>query len=291
MTEVKEVKKVDNTDKRLNALEGKVNAMGRILDRVKVWAEKIHGADIDGDGKIGGAKIGVLVCVFILALTGLCVASEYVADWASGSSLDGTANIEHDGSSAFTLNINAVEADGTLTGVSSTSGTGTISTSTAADTDYGNMRKTVLTMADVPLLITCDEDETNAWGSVKLYDFPAGRLLIHGVTVSGVLLDLDTDTIPIVSGGDWAIGTVAASSNVLTSTMVDFAPSTSLDPLSYTGTTALAASAQMDGTTTAKDLYFNFGLDQDDFLFATNNPATNSVSGVITIHWTNLGDY
>jgi len=52
----------------------------------------------------------------------------------------------------------------------------------------------------------------------------------------------------------------------------------------------LAAAAQFDGTTTAKDMYVNVGVDQCDFI-AGSTTATNSVSGIITIHWTNLGDY
>ena len=274
MSEVKKtVKKEVKSDP---GLDGKICAIGRILDKVVRYLETIHGADINGDGKVGGAKICLLIGTFIVAAATMCFAID-------------NAWMLLDDDNYWTTTGNIV-ASGTISGTSSTSGTGTISTVTAADTDYGNTRKTVLTLADVPLLISTDENDTNAWGSVKIYDFPEGRILVHGVTVDGVLLTLDTDTIPSASGGDFAFGTVEASSNVLTSTMVDLCPSTSVDTLTNTVNSALSASAQFDGTTTAKDMYFNMAIDHDDSTF-TNNPCTNSVSAVVTVTWSNLGDY
>lgn len=205
----------------------------------------------------------------------------------------GAFNVNDDGS----IDIGgAVSIGGTLAvdgaisgGVAITSGTGSVSTVTAADADYGNMKKTTLTLDSVPILITADAI-TNAWGSVKVYDFPEGRILVHGVTAKNVKLTVQTNKLPIASGGDIALGTVAASSNVLTGTMVDLLPSTSIDAITNALNGALAAAAQFDGTTTAKDMYVNVGVDQCDFI-AGSTTATNSVSGIITIHWTNLGDY
>jgi len=201
------------------------------------------------------------------------------------SSKLGTAMVTTDDAGTATLEIDAVSIRDVLV----TSGTASVSTVTAEDADYGNMKKTTLTLNGTEIKIVA-ESQTNAWGSVKIYDFPEGRLLVHGVTVKNIILAPQTNKLPLASGGDWALGTVAASTNALAGTMVDLCPSTSADPINGTNSSALAAAAQFDGTTTAKDMYLNFGVDMNDFL-APSTTATNTVSGVITIHWTNLGDY
>ena len=90
-------------------------------------------------------------------------------------------------------------------------------------------------------------------------------------------------------GGDFAFGTVTASTNALSATMVDLCPSTSIDTFTNIVNSALAASAQFDGTTTPKDMYLNWGVDQGDHTAST--VSTNQIDGVITVHWLNLGDY
>lgn len=182
----------------------------------------------------------------------------------------------------------AITASGALSGgVSVTSGTGSVSTVTATDSDYGNMKKTTLVLSDT-VLKTVSATGTNAWGGVKLYDFPAGRILVHGVIVDNLIIAPQTNMLPIAGGGDWAIGTVVATTNALSGTMVDLCPSTSADPINGTNDSALASSAQFDGTATAKDMFLNLGIDIDDHVIGT---ATNTVDGTVTIHWTNLGDY
>jgi hypothetical protein len=76
--------------------------------------------------------------------------------------------------------------------------------------------------------------------------------------------------------------------------MVDLLPSTAFTSsatINVAGTAvsaALGASAQFDGTTTAKDVYLNTA-------FATtadvDGNATQTISGTVVITWVQLGDY
>lgn len=150
------------------------------------------------------------------------------------------------------------------------------------------VNKTVVTMASTPVTVTEIGAGTNAVGGVKIYDFPAGRILVLGVTVANVAVTVDTNALDNADGGDFAFGTAAPGADgLLDGTAVDLCPSTSIDPITNITDSALAASAQFDGTATAKDVYFSMSVDDAD-VSATH---TNTVSGVVTIKWVNLGDY
>jgi len=132
--------------------------------------------------------------------------------------------------------------------------------------------------------------------STKLFTFPEGRILVLGVTAA--LAQKTTSAIAgtLNSGvtGALGLGTAAASNVSLTSTMVDLLPSTA-----YTTSTtinvaaaavkaALAAAAQFDGTTTAKDMYLNSAYATTTDVDAD---ATQTWTGTITVTYINLGDY
>ena len=161
--------------------------------------------------------------------------------------------------------------------------------------EYGDgvSHRTVFTFDSVPVTnIVYGGSGTNSLGSVKVYDFPEGRILIEGVTVNDVIVtaqDAVTNTgFSATDGGDWSFGTAVGSAADLTGTAVDIAPKTSADPIVSTNDAALSVSAQFDGTTTAKDMYFNILVDADDI---TNGTATCIFSGSATVTWKNLGDY
>lgn len=236
-------------------------------------------------------KIITIISVLLVAATSFAGVTWKVGTGAGEVWTDSDGNLTVEG----VVTGEAVVVSGTITasgaiagGVAVTSGTGSVSTVTAVDSDYGNMKKTTLTLDDTVLLINSSAT-TNTWGSVKIYDFPEGRILVHGVTVDGIDIAVQTNTIPLSAGGDFALGTVAASTNALSGTMVDLCPSTRIDAITNVVNSALASSAQFDGTSTAKDMYLNFGIDHQDVIVLTT--ATNTVDGVITIHWSNLGDY
>lgn len=154
----------------------------------------------------------------------------------------------------------------------------------------GVVHKTVLTLASFPVTVA---NATGAsFGSGKVYDFPAGRILVHGVTCS-LSFDWSGQDIVATGSGDFSIGTTATADATLATTDVDLLPSSAmLDPFVAgvgTGTGALAASAQFDGTATAKDAILNLIIDDADVSDGASDVVL--VSGTITITWINLGDY
>jgi len=149
----------------------------------------------------------------------------------------------------------------------------------------GFINKTVLSLDDVVVEVVGATGV--GFGGTKVYDFPAGRVLVLGVTVDSLIVSVDTNSLDIADGGDWSFGTTVPDDATITGTDVDLCPSTSADPINGTNSAALAASAQFDGTTTAKDININMLIDDADI--ATT--ATNTVDATVTINWINLGDY
>ena len=165
-------------------------------------------------------------------------------------------------------------------------------TVTASELGNGVVHKTVLTLAATPLAIT----DANAYGSQQLYDFPEGRILVLGCTASiqFAVTSERASTINDDAAFDWALGTVAASNVTLGTTMVDLLPKVDKtldatdDELHTASTGALAASAQFDGTGTAKEMHLNgsfpTGTDID-------GDGTMTATGTVTVTWVNLGDF
>lgn len=176
---------------------------------------------------------------------------------------------------------------------STVSGAGTVGTGTTASEQGSSVvHKTVLTMDDV--LVTVGNTTGISFGGTKIYDFPAGRILVLGVTADDISFDVtnagNVTPIAITHGGDISIGTTAPTDGTLTNADVDLLPSTSIDPISAgVAGAALAASAQFDGTATAKDAFFNIIIDDADVADGASDVLM--VNGVVTIHWINLGDY
>lgn len=175
-------------------------------------------------------------------------------------------------------------------GAAQTAGAKAGATVTATE-DNSFVNKTVLTLADTPVSVVYLGSTTNAIGSTKIYDFPAGRILVLGVTVDSFdITDFPTNTMDAADGGDFSFGTADPGADaVLNDTAADFLASTSIDPITNVVSGALAASAQFDGTTTPKDLYVNLTIDNGDLTGASTNAIT--VDAAVTIHWINLGDY
>lgn len=160
----------------------------------------------------------------------------------------------------------------------------------AVEDGHDTIRRTVLTLADRALAVT----SALKYAGTKIYDWPLGRILILGCVAElkfGVT-SVRADTINDNAAMDWSLGTVTASNVTLATTMLDIAPKAdhTLDGAvaAYTAyvNSQLAASAQFDGTGTAKDLFLNVS-----FPTATDVDAdgTLKVSGVIDLHWVKLG--
>jgi len=283
----------EKKEDKIEALEKKVDsACAKLRKMSDNWKRFVKGhVDESSDGKIGSISIKLLGCICAIALIAAGLFAEDIAEWDAGSGRTGDAKITHDGTD-YTLTIDKVAADsmtatGVIDGVPSSGGVASNSTTVAADT-YGQVIKTTLTMSDVSVVIAEGGSGTNGYGGVKIYDFPEGRLLVQGVIVENFTFKTNaTSAIDSADGGDFAFGTAVVTDGSMSGTMVDFCPSTSIDPITNVTDAALAASAQFDGTSTAKDLYVNLTIDDGD-ISAT---ATNTVDATVTIHWIKLGDY
>jgi hypothetical protein len=163
---------------------------------------------------------------------------------------------------------------------------------TAKHEQFGPICKTTLTLDNVGQTVVNGTE----YQSTQIYDFPEGRILVLGAigrlqqkTTSALASTLNASVTGAIS-----LGTAAASSTTLSSTMVDLLPSTAFTSsatINVPGaavTAALAASAQFDGTGTAKDVFLNTAYATTTDVDAN---ATQTISGTITITWINLGDY
>lgn len=158
--------------------------------------------------------------------------------------------------------------------------------------ELGNtvVKQTVLSLTATP--VTVANTTGASFGGVKLYGFPAGRILVLGVTAD-LSMDWSASDIVATGSGDFSMGTTITADATLDGTDVNLLPSTGmLDPFAAgvgTAKGALAASAQFDGTSTAIDANLNIIIDDDD----VDNAASDIVlvTGTIKLTWINLGDY
>lgn len=150
--------------------------------------------------------------------------------------------------------------------------------------------KTVMTLSRVSITMT-DATTAGSHGSLKLYDFPACNLLFLGGTCDLTITAGTggiTDTAAVVG----SIGTTAVATDdaTLTTTEADLIPSTASTLTGGVGATKgktlTAGVVVFDGTATAKDAYLNFAV--PDAGSTANDTLT--VSGTITLVWSNLGD-
>lgn len=167
-----------------------------------------------------------------------------------------------------------------------------LSTVAVKHEQFGPFVKTTLTLNNVAQTVTNGTE----YQGTKIFDLPAGRLLVLGVTATLQQKTTSAIASTINSGvtGAIALGTATASNVSLTGTMVDLLPSTaftSSTTINVAGSAvsaALAASAHFDGTSTAKDVYLNTA-------YATTTDVdgngTQTISGTVVLVYCNLGDY
>lgn len=150
--------------------------------------------------------------------------------------------------------------------------------------------KTVLTLDNVSVTMT-DATAAGSHGSLKLYDFPACNMLFLGGSCDLTLTAGEggiADTAAVVA----AVGTttVGTDNATLTTTEADLIPSTASTLTAGAGTTkgktVTAGVVVFDGTSTPKDAWLNFAV--PDAGSTANDTLT--VSGTVTLVWSNLGD-
>jgi len=169
-----------------------------------------------------------------------------------------------------------------------TYGAGAVAAGKCTATEYGDG---VIHQTALALTLTGTNDLDLADGNhgtgVKVYTFPAGRILILGATIDASVAYNNKVTGNFYLACGSAVGADDAD---LTSTEADIIPRTTIDGSQTSPEdwhAALAASAHFDGTATAKDLYVNVACPD-----ASNTGAsTYAITGTLTITWINLGDY
>jgi len=161
----------------------------------------------------------------------------------------------------------------------------------AVTTGGGGAYKTVFTLSGMEITVT----DALAYASQKLFDFAAGKVRIKGGTASlaFAVLTARASTINDSAAMDWSLGTVAASSITLATTMLDVIAKQdkNLDGAVAAYTTAqaadVAAAATHDGTTTPIDLYLNIAFPTNTEIDAD---GTLAVTGTITVLYELWGD-
>lgn len=156
----------------------------------------------------------------------------------------------------------------------------------------GFIHETTLTLTDLPLTLI---DLSNGAG-VKIYDFPEGVITILGA--SGSVTEKTTSALAgsLHTGVtyNWGVGTTTQASATLATTEQDIIPTsngTASATINVAGAAAkgvrVAAPANFDGSTTAKDAFFNVGITTTTDI---TGDATTIWNGTIKIVWLFNGD-
>ena len=186
--------------------------------------------------------------------------------------------------------------DGKIVVAAGTTGAKNGTTVAVEERGNGILNQTILTCTATPITFT-DDPGVAQYGGVKVYDFPAGLIVTMGAVIDGSLTLTEaawTDTFD----GDVSLGTVTATTgNTLVSTEADIMISNAMtqavgqvancDAVSSATQVTESAALWADGTTTAKDCYLNFLIDD---AAAHTDQDGGTFTGTITITWMNLGD-
>lgn len=225
---------------------------------------------------IGRHKHPWLAFLCVLAL--FCVQSAFSGDANTGGVSTGAQRWE----GVKTL----VSEPKTEADIGAVAGTG----STVAEYGTGTIHKTVITLASLSVTMT-DAGAAGSHGTQKIYDFPAGNILILGgssdlSTTAGAGGIADGAAL-VAAVGTAAVGTGNAT---LTTTEADILPSYAGTLTAgvgiFDGESTTALIATFDGTATAKDAILNLAVPDAD----SSASDTVTVSGTVTIVWINLGD-
>jgi len=193
-------------------------------------------------------------------------------------------------------NGNAVDIADLVTGAVSSSSAAAVGAAatgfTAVNTVSNGLVKTVITVPATAFVVVGGASGVGELGK-QVYDFPEGQILLLGggatvtiteadanITASAVV-DVSLGT-AAVSGGDDALGADATDDDLLDTGSLTMSSST------ITGSIISNTSvAKFDGTTTPIDAFLNISV-QDAGI--SNDSATVTVSGTITLYWMLLGD-
>lgn len=159
----------------------------------------------------------------------------------------------------------------------------------AAELGDGVMHKTVITMTNLVITMT-DAGANGCHGAHKCYDWPEGRVLIHGAHAALAIAAGAggiTDTAALVC----ALGSaqVGVDNATLTSTEANVIASTNATLSGGAGAfEAVSGTAlvHLDGSSTAADLFLNCAVPDA----GSTADDTLTCNGTITLLWSLLGD-
>jgi hypothetical protein len=166
---------------------------------------------------------------------------------------------------------------------------------TAVATEAGDavVHKTTITLANLAVTMR----DTEQGGGVKIYDFPAGRILRLGaigsiaVTTTSIL----ASTLNASVTCNWGVGSTTQASATVATTEQDIVNVTAFTASATVDVAGAVANgvgpgvlASLDGTSTAVDAFLNLAVAGATDIDAD---ATVLVNGSVTIHWINLGDH
>ena len=162
--------------------------------------------------------------------------------------------------------------------------------------DFGNgiMHETEFTLVNQAVQLV-DAEGTIAYGSAKMYDMPAGAIMVIGAT-SDIEVTKTAAGVIAAFDSDFGIGTAAcAGDDSLTGTEDDVIPTTAsaqavLGETNFNAQSTAAENVVHDGTTTPKDIYLNMLVDDADH-DVTTTPTNLVLNGTVKLFWFNLGDY
>lgn len=172
------------------------------------------------------------------------------------------------------------------------SGAGTKNGATVTVEELGDavLHKTILTLTATPIVLT-DDPGVGQWGTVKLYDFPAGDILVLGAVIDADLTlteaawldnaqgDVGLGLTPVTNGG----AIVSTNQCMINSTPIA-AMTAQVGPINSQATATWHASVA--GTADA-DCVLNIRID-DDVAHASGN---GTITGTVKVTWINLGDF
>jgi len=164
---------------------------------------------------------------------------------------------------------------------------GTVGAPTVTAVEYGDkaMKRVVITLADHVLEI--DGSVAAGFGGTNIYTFAEGLVRIHTVVCDGFTLTPDAGDLETGEGGDFSIGSTQTADVTLDGTDVNFIASTSIDPIETATDVVNTTAFDLDGHTTAAAIYINALADDAD----VETISTNTLTAVITVTYSNLGDY
>ena len=152
----------------------------------------------------------------------------------------------------------------------------------------GATRQTKITLTDLSVTMT-DGGASGSIGTQKIYDFPAGNIIVLGAVSNLTSIARVGSAITATAAVKHSLGSAAEATNdTLDSTQANMIPSTSATLAAGVGSGGgeSTAVAVVDGTAAAADAILNFGI--ADAGSSGNDALT--VSGTVTITWINLGD-